>query len=73
MTVIRMADLELSGKRVLIREDLNVPVADGTLTAINGLLGSQVFPGGATPTAPTLRTILERQVCTNGTGCAIKI
>src|SRR5579859_4979425 len=28
-----MADLELKGKRVLIREDLNVPVADGKVTS----------------------------------------
>jgi phosphoglycerate kinase len=28
-----MADVELSGKRVLIREDLNVPVADGVVTS----------------------------------------
>jgi phosphoglycerate kinase len=33
MAVIRMTDLELSGKRVLIREDLNVPVADGVVTS----------------------------------------
>ncbi|NIV17057.1 MAG: phosphoglycerate kinase [Woeseiaceae bacterium] len=33
MSVIRMLDLELSGKRVLIREDLNVPVADGVVTS----------------------------------------
>ena len=33
MSVIKMADLELSGKRVLIREDLNVPVADGKVTS----------------------------------------
>ncbi len=33
MSVIRMSDLELSGKRVLIREDLNVPVADGVVTS----------------------------------------
>ncbi len=33
MSVIRMTDLELSGKRVLIREDLNVPVADGVVTS----------------------------------------
>ena len=26
-----MADLQLSGKRVLIREDLNVPIADGVV------------------------------------------
>ena len=33
MPVIKMADTELSGKRVLIREDLNVPVADGVVTS----------------------------------------
>ncbi len=33
MPVIKMADVDLSGKRVLIREDLNVPVADGVVTS----------------------------------------
>ena len=33
MSVIKMTDLELAGKRVLIREDLNVPVADGVVTS----------------------------------------
>ncbi|MFO0450097.1 MAG: phosphoglycerate kinase [Pseudomonadota bacterium] len=33
MKVIRMQDLDLKGKRVLIREDLNVPVADGVVTS----------------------------------------
>ena len=33
MAVIRMTDIDLSGKRVLIREDLNVPVADGVVTS----------------------------------------
>ena len=33
MSVIRMTDLDLAGKRVLIREDLNVPVADGAVTS----------------------------------------
>jgi len=33
MSVVRMSDLELAGKRVLIREDLNVPVADGVVTS----------------------------------------
>jgi phosphoglycerate kinase len=30
---IRMADLALAGKRVLIREDLNVPISDGRVTS----------------------------------------
>lgn len=33
MSVINMTDLELSGKRVLIREDLNVPLANGRVTS----------------------------------------
>ncbi|MBE8168065.1 MAG: phosphoglycerate kinase, partial [Shewanella sp.] len=33
MTIIRMSDLDLQGKRVLIREDLNVPIADGKVTS----------------------------------------
>lgn len=33
MAIITMSDIELSGKRVLIREDLNVPVADGVVTS----------------------------------------
>jgi len=33
MSVIKMTDIDLSGKRVLIREDLNVPVADGVVTS----------------------------------------
>jgi len=33
MTIINMADLALSGKSVLIREDLNVPVKDGKVTS----------------------------------------
>ena len=33
MSIIKMADVALSGKRVLIREDLNVPVADGVVTS----------------------------------------
>ncbi|THB64700.1 MAG: phosphoglycerate kinase [Gammaproteobacteria bacterium] len=32
MTVIRMTDLNLSGKKVLIREDLNVPLQNGKIT-----------------------------------------
>ena len=33
MSVIKMTDVDLQGKRVLIREDLNVPVADGEVTS----------------------------------------
>jgi phosphoglycerate kinase len=33
MTVINMSELDLAGKRVLIREDLNVPLADGAITS----------------------------------------
>jgi len=33
MKVLRMTDTDLRGKRVLIREDLNVPVQDGTVTS----------------------------------------
>jgi len=33
MTVLRMADQDLKGKKVLIREDLNVPVKDGKVTS----------------------------------------
>jgi phosphoglycerate kinase len=31
MTVLKMTDLDLAGKRVLIREDLNVPLRDGAV------------------------------------------
>ncbi len=33
MSVLKMTELDLSGKRVLIREDLNVPVKDGQVTS----------------------------------------
>ncbi|AUD79868.1 phosphoglycerate kinase [Kangiella profundi] len=33
MNVLKMSDLDLQGKRVLIREDLNVPVKDGKITS----------------------------------------
>jgi len=33
MPLIRMVDVDLADKRVLIREDLNVPVADGRVTS----------------------------------------
>lgn len=33
MTIIRMTDLDLSNKRVVIREDFNVPIQDGKITS----------------------------------------
>ena len=33
MNILKMTDLDLKGKRVLIREDLNVPVAEGKVTS----------------------------------------
>ncbi len=33
MSIIKMTDLSLANKRVLIREDLNVPVAEGKITS----------------------------------------
>ena len=33
MPVIKMTDLDLAGKRVLIRQDLNVPIKDGKVTS----------------------------------------
>ena len=33
MTVLKMTDLDLSGKRVLIRQDLNVPIKDGKVAS----------------------------------------
>ncbi len=33
MAITKMSDLDLSGKRVLIRQDLNVPIKDGKVTS----------------------------------------
>jgi len=33
MSVIKMSEVDLAGKRVLIREDLNVPLADGKISS----------------------------------------
>ena len=49
MSVINMADVSLSGKRVLIREDLNVPVADGVVTS-----DARIYAA-----LPTIRAALE--------------
>jgi len=37
MAILRMTDLDLGGKRVLIREDLNVPLKDGKVAAAQRL------------------------------------
>jgi len=50
MTIIRMTDLDLSGKRVLIRQDLNVPVDAGRVTSDQRITAS----------LPTLRRALEQ-------------
>ena len=33
MSVIKMADLDLAGKSVLVRQDLNVPIKDGKVSS----------------------------------------
>ena len=50
MTLLRMADLDLAGKRVLIREDLNVPVKDGHITSEQRI----------TAALPTMKLALEK-------------
>lgn len=50
MTILRMTDLDLSGQRVLIRQDLNVPIDDGRITSEQRITAS----------LPTLRLALER-------------
>ncbi len=49
MTIQRMSTLDLSGKRVLIRQDLNVPVEDGKVTSDQRITAS----------LPTLRAALD--------------
>ena len=51
MTIVRMTDLDLSGKRVLIREDLNVPIDE------NGRITSEQR---ITAALPTLKLALEK-------------
>lgn len=40
MSIIKMTELDLAGKRVLIRQDLNVPVKDGVVTSAARILAS---------------------------------
>jgi len=50
MTILRMTDLDLTGKRVLIRQDLNVPIDSGRITSEQRITAS----------VPTLKLALEK-------------
>lgn len=50
MSVIKMADLDLAGKRVLIRQDLNVPLKSGVVADGTRILAS----------LPTIKLALEK-------------
>ncbi len=50
MSVVRMSDLDLSGRRVLIREDLNVPIDGGRITSETRILAA----------LPTIKVALEK-------------
>ncbi|HEY5780457.1 MAG TPA: phosphoglycerate kinase [Lysobacter sp.] len=50
MSILRMSDLDLAGKRVLIREDLNVPIEQGRITSEQRI----------TAALPTMKLALEK-------------
>jgi phosphoglycerate kinase len=50
MSVIKMTDLDLKGKRVLIREDLNVPIENGKVTSDARILAA----------LPTMKAALDQ-------------
>ncbi|WP_167766539.1 phosphoglycerate kinase [Xanthomonas euroxanthea] len=50
MSIVRMTDLDLSGKRVLIRQDLNVPIDNGQITSEQRITAS----------VPTIQLALEK-------------
>jgi phosphoglycerate kinase len=50
MSIRRMSDLDLNGQRVLIREDLNVPIDNGRITSETRILAA----------LPTLKLALEK-------------
>lgn len=49
MNLIKMSDLDLAGKKVLIREDLNVPIKEGIITSDQRLVAA----------LPTLKAALD--------------